>query len=251
MGDAAAETRVRESFLAALEQEEFGALGGDVYAKGFLKSYARYLGLDPEPLLARYRAEFERPDDTTARPPTAFSDPMLPLADRSRPSRGLLIGVAAVVIGLILVGVITNLGEDGGAADLAVGPEPVEPAPGASPPVVTLETETAAPTATTAGTGPTGPTGGAATPVPRVVTVAVIAASVRVRVLEGSPPVDATLEQGDTREISGTRVRVEIGDAAGVQLTVDGQPVAGVGTPGQAVEVLCESGQTTCSVRDV
>ena len=246
---------MRESFLAALEQEEFGALGGDVYAKGFLKSYARYLGLDPEPLLARYRAEFERPDDTThARPPAAFSDPMLPLSGRSRPPRGLVIGVAAVVLGLILVAFITNLGDDGDATDLAVGPEPVEPAPGAPPPPVTLETETpasAATTAVTGATGPTGATGAAATPVPRVVTVSVIAASVRVRVLEGSPPVDATLEQGDTREITGARVRVEIGDAAGVELSVDGQPVAGVGTPGQAVEVLCESGQVTCSVRDV
>src|SRR5688572_20071792 len=59
--DAAAETRVRESYLAALEEEDFAALGGDVYVKGFLRSYARFLRLDPEPLLAAYRAQHQRP----------------------------------------------------------------------------------------------------------------------------------------------------------------------------------------------
>ncbi|HWH33453.1 MAG TPA: helix-turn-helix domain-containing protein [Egibacteraceae bacterium] len=63
LADAAAATRVRESYLAALEEEEFAALGGDVYVKGFLRSYARFLGLNPEPLLESYRREHERPDE--------------------------------------------------------------------------------------------------------------------------------------------------------------------------------------------
>jgi cytoskeleton protein RodZ len=36
-------------------------LGGNVYAKGFLRSYAGYLGVDPAPLLEAYRAQ-ERPE---------------------------------------------------------------------------------------------------------------------------------------------------------------------------------------------
>jgi cytoskeletal protein RodZ len=59
--DAAAATRIRPSYLEALEQERFDQLGGNVYAKGFLRSYARYLGVDPAPLLEAYRAQ-ERPD---------------------------------------------------------------------------------------------------------------------------------------------------------------------------------------------
>jgi cytoskeleton protein RodZ len=59
--DAAAATRIRSSYLEALEQEQFDQLGGNVYAKGFLRSYARYLGVDPAPLLEAYRAQ-ERPD---------------------------------------------------------------------------------------------------------------------------------------------------------------------------------------------
>ena len=54
-------TRIKSSYLEALEQERFGELGGSVYAKGFLRSYAGYLGIDPAPLLEAYRAQ-ERPE---------------------------------------------------------------------------------------------------------------------------------------------------------------------------------------------
>src|SRR5215212_4417775 len=57
LDDAAVATRIRPSYLDALEEERFGALGGSVYAKGFLRSYAGYLGLDPAPLLEAYRAQ--------------------------------------------------------------------------------------------------------------------------------------------------------------------------------------------------
>jgi cytoskeleton protein RodZ len=61
LDDAAAATRIRSSYLEALEEERFGELGGSVYAKGFLRSYAGYLGVDPAPLLEAYRAQ-ETPD---------------------------------------------------------------------------------------------------------------------------------------------------------------------------------------------
>ena len=59
--EAAAATRIRAGYLDALEQERFEDLGGNVYARGFLRSYASWLGLDPAPLLEAYRAQ-ERPD---------------------------------------------------------------------------------------------------------------------------------------------------------------------------------------------
>ena len=57
LDDAAAATRIRSTYLQALEEERFGELGGSVYAKGFLRSYAGYLGIDPAPLLEAYRAQ--------------------------------------------------------------------------------------------------------------------------------------------------------------------------------------------------
>src|ERR671911_2223785 len=57
LDDAAVATRIRSSYLEALEEERFGDLGGNVYAKGFLRSYAGYLGVHPAPLLEAHRAQ--------------------------------------------------------------------------------------------------------------------------------------------------------------------------------------------------
>ncbi len=47
----AQETRISNRFLQALEAEQFDALPAPVYVRGFLRSYANFLRLDPAPLL--------------------------------------------------------------------------------------------------------------------------------------------------------------------------------------------------------
>ncbi|MBI2912795.1 MAG: helix-turn-helix domain-containing protein [Chloroflexi bacterium] len=49
--DAERVTRIPRKYLEALEQENFGILPAPVYARGFLRSYSGYLGLDPAELL--------------------------------------------------------------------------------------------------------------------------------------------------------------------------------------------------------
>jgi cytoskeletal protein RodZ len=49
--DAERVTRIRREYLEALEREDFGRLPAPVYARGFLRSYAGYLGLDPGQLM--------------------------------------------------------------------------------------------------------------------------------------------------------------------------------------------------------
>lgn len=47
--DAVAEvTKIRASILAAMEQDDFSHCGGDVYARGQLRSIAVVVGLDPD-----------------------------------------------------------------------------------------------------------------------------------------------------------------------------------------------------------
>jgi cytoskeleton protein RodZ len=43
-------TKIRKRYLAGLEREDYGVLPDAVYAQGFLKTYANYLGLDGEEL---------------------------------------------------------------------------------------------------------------------------------------------------------------------------------------------------------
>jgi len=66
-------TRIRRAFLQALEEERFDQLPADVYARGFLRNYARFLGLDPEPLLKAYRSPRPAP---AVRLPEVLDEPL-------------------------------------------------------------------------------------------------------------------------------------------------------------------------------
>ncbi|MEA2428806.1 MAG: cytoskeleton protein RodZ, partial [Thermoleophilaceae bacterium] len=59
VADVEAATKIRAKYLRALENEEFGLLPGNTFVKTFLRTYAEYLGLDPQLLLEEYRAEYE------------------------------------------------------------------------------------------------------------------------------------------------------------------------------------------------
>jgi hypothetical protein len=54
------ETRIRTRYLEALEDERFDDLPGEAYAKGFLRTYADFIGLDGAQMLARFRERFPR-----------------------------------------------------------------------------------------------------------------------------------------------------------------------------------------------
>lgn len=69
-----ASTRIRRVFLEALEEERFDVLPADVYARGFLQNYARFLGLDPKEILAAYRAA---KGGKAAPMPTVLSEPLV------------------------------------------------------------------------------------------------------------------------------------------------------------------------------
>ena len=67
---AAAATRIRPHYLRALESGELDALPSMAQARGFLRAYAGYLGLEPEPLLAQIDSEGVAPE--IAAPETAL-----------------------------------------------------------------------------------------------------------------------------------------------------------------------------------
>ncbi|MDQ2912637.1 MAG: helix-turn-helix domain-containing protein, partial [Chloroflexota bacterium] len=54
---AAADTRIREKFLKALEDGDYASLPGAVYTRGFLRNYSDYLDLQTDELVVLYQAE--------------------------------------------------------------------------------------------------------------------------------------------------------------------------------------------------
>src|SRR5690349_1053120 len=57
ISQAAVETRILQRYLIALEDGDYQHLPGDVYARGFIRNYATYLGLSAEELIELYRRE--------------------------------------------------------------------------------------------------------------------------------------------------------------------------------------------------
>src|ERR1700687_5384275 len=79
LDQAAADTRIREKFLKALEDGDEQSLPGAVQAKGFLRNYAEYLGLNDEESVAQLRQDRgAAPKDAKRR----FA-PMKPVGGRS------------------------------------------------------------------------------------------------------------------------------------------------------------------------
>ena len=57
LSEVARETGVRREYLEYLEHGEYTKLPADVYIRGFLRSYARFLGVDPKALVRLYERE--------------------------------------------------------------------------------------------------------------------------------------------------------------------------------------------------
>jgi cytoskeletal protein RodZ len=51
------ETKMSLPVLEALEQDDFGSFESEIYLKGFLKNYARYLGLDADQVIGRLEGQ--------------------------------------------------------------------------------------------------------------------------------------------------------------------------------------------------
>ncbi|WP_448578644.1 helix-turn-helix domain-containing protein [Thermaurantiacus sp.] len=133
IAELAARTKIRQSYLTLIEADEHDRLPALTYALGFIKAYARTVGLDPEEAAARFRRESGRDDP----PPSTIE--LKPLEERRIPSRGLVIATTAAT--LLAVALLVALGfrgappavapEAGSATAVAASPEPVAPPPAA------------------------------------------------------------------------------------------------------------------------
>lgn len=97
--------RIRERYLTALEEERWDMLPGDAYTKGFLRTYAEFLGLDGQLYI----------DEFTTRVAGRDEEPLVPEALKRVPGRGssilfrtigavLLLGAVAAVVGILVRG---------------------------------------------------------------------------------------------------------------------------------------------------
>jgi cytoskeleton protein RodZ len=197
------DTRIRPRYLQALEDERFDLLPGEAYAKGFLRTYADFLGLEGERFVDEYNSRF----------PVSEEAPAVKLA-RVKRRRSLLdtrfVGIPFVVL-LALIG--WQLARSGGGGHHPVAHTFSTPTTvtGAAPHVRVRTT----------------------TPVPApVVARFVLAArhgpcwlSVRLGSETGRVVYEGTLEPGRTARFAGQRLWVRIGAPWNLLATLNGKPV--------------------------
>jgi cytoskeleton protein RodZ len=88
----AARLRIRLAYLAAIEEGQIGDLPGAAYAVGFVRTYASALGLDPDEVARRFRAEADEVNYQTE------LDFPVPMAERGVPAGAvILVGVVLAV----------------------------------------------------------------------------------------------------------------------------------------------------------
>lgn len=63
--EAEKDTRVRERYLSAIERENWSVFTSRVYITGVIRTYASYLGIDPEKAMAYFRRDYEKKEDVT------------------------------------------------------------------------------------------------------------------------------------------------------------------------------------------
>jgi cytoskeletal protein RodZ len=92
-------TRISPRFLDALENEQWDKLPGGVFGRGFVRTIARYLGLNEESLLAEYDAAHNSASETAS----AKAEERIPRPPNWVPAIA-LIAVLLVLLGAFFVG---------------------------------------------------------------------------------------------------------------------------------------------------
>ncbi|MEU9269490.1 RodZ domain-containing protein [Streptomyces sp. NPDC048251] len=121
--DVSSATRVRIAIVHAIESDDFAACGGDVYARGHIRTLARAVQLDPAPLIERY-------DDTHGGRPAPTPAAPLFEAERIRPERrgpnwtAAMVAAIVAVVGFVGFTAFTGGDDDGSKEQVAEGATP-------------------------------------------------------------------------------------------------------------------------------
>ena len=81
-------TRIGQGLIHAIEQDEFGACGGDFYARGHIRAIATAVGADPQPLVSEYDAEHPYGSPATLEELLKRQPPRTPRGPRRDRGRG-------------------------------------------------------------------------------------------------------------------------------------------------------------------
>jgi cytoskeletal protein RodZ len=220
----AAATRIRRTLVMDIERDNFTSSGGDFYARGHVRTIAQKVGLDPAPLLAEFDAA--RPEAAPPRATDVFESETAARPERRGPN-----WTAAMALALALVLVY-------GIAQVVTRDRPVA--------TEGLDGKDRATTSASPSPSPSPsqtPTGGgsAVAQAPRSRVTVVLRAKdtswVQATTASGEELFQGLLEDETRTFTDRQRIKLVIGNAGAVTLTVNGTPIGSPGPPGQVARV--------------
>jgi cytoskeleton protein RodZ len=228
LSDVSDQLRIRAVYLAAIEEENWSAIGAAVYARGFLRTYARFLGLEPEESVAAFNASSGAASPSTPAPMAASGEPPAPIAG-SRSSLSPVLWIAGAVAVLLVAYVVYNAMTLRQGAPVAAD---VSPAPIVSASPLSSNSVSPAPGVSSSPAPGTSPATGTASTLELHFTSS---SWLRVSV-DGGASIEGTFPAGTVKTFHGKTALVRVGNAAGVEAFVDGKSVGVLGKPGDVVD---------------
>lgn len=231
LSDVSEQIRIRSVYLAAIEEENWSAIGAPVYVRGFLRTYARFLGLDPEEVVAEFAAATGGPPHvaSASRSGANRATPVESRAHESSVYGTILLTAAAIVAVLLIAFVVYN--------ELTMRR--------LAPPLTAMATATPAvlpsitPAANTLAAGSTpSPATSVAAGLDGANSLALVLSEpswLRVTV-DGNVSMEGTFPAGTSKTFHGKSALVRIGNAGGVEIYVNGKDVGKLGKAGDVVQ---------------
>ncbi len=121
-------TKISLRFLEAIERDDFSKLPGGIFSRSFIRSYARYLGLDEERVMAEYQLAAQPGADFDLYRLVAGKTETGRPAKRT-PLLAPLVAVALLGVGYILFRYSPRAAEAPAVPTPVVAPKPVQPPP--------------------------------------------------------------------------------------------------------------------------
>jgi len=123
VADVAADTRIRATLIHAIEADDFRLCGGNVYARGHIRSIARVVGADPVPLIAEFDGANQVEPVVAAVAAPSVDHQVVVRSERHRPNWTAAMAAALVVIcAVALVGLLTRHSGSGGGQQAKTPP---------------------------------------------------------------------------------------------------------------------------------
>jgi cytoskeleton protein RodZ len=125
-------TKVRGKYLRALEDEQFEMLPAETYVKGFLRTYAEYLGLDGQLYVDEYNSRFVSDERSEAR---ARRSPVRPQRRNRRIETNVVLVALATIVILTVIVISAWKASGGGNAPAVRSTPPAAQRPKSVPPL--------------------------------------------------------------------------------------------------------------------